>query len=256
MSLLESLRLDLERARVPVQSASRERYVIDGVIVEYTLKRSQRRRSITLMINEDGLRVGAPWRASQSRIDKLLARHAQWISLKLAEWQTRRPATFSWQAGAPVMMLGEPLILTLTNEKGAARRDGNRLCVGVGGNSGDDPATLAKLVTAWLRDTAQSWFEQRSAHFARVLDVRVSSIRLSNAKTRWGTCHPDGRVHLNWRLIQAPPALIDYVVVHELAHLREPNHSSRFWAWVERAMPDYKERRRSLRLDGHRFLLA
>lgn len=256
MSLPRSSRLDFGRANAPAQSASRERYQIDGVIVEYILKRSQRRRSITLTINEDGLRVGAPWRASQSRIDKLLARHAQWISLKLAQWQARRPAPFSWQAGAPVMMLGEPLILTLTNEKSVTRRDGDRLCVGVGVNTGDDPATLAKQVTAWLRDTAQNWFEQRSAHFARVLDVRAPSIRLSNARTRWGTCHPDGRVHLNWRLIQTPPALIDYVVVHELAHLREPNHSARFWAWVERAMPDYKARRRTLRLDGHRFLLA
>mgnify|MGYP001201134009 CR=1 FL=1 len=78
----------------------------------------------------------------------------------------------------------------------------------------------------------------------------------SNAKARWGTCHPDGRVHLSWRLIQTPPALIDYVVVHELAHLREPNHSPRFWNWVARVMPDYKERRQALRLEGHRYLLA
>lgn len=255
MSISRLSRLLFGRTNAPARSTSRERYLIDGAIVEYTLKRSQRRRSITLTIDEDGLRVGAPWRASQSRIDMLLARHAQWISLKLAQWQARRPAPFSWQAGTPVMMLGEPLILTLTNEK-SVRRDGNRLCVGVAVNVGDDPAALAKPVIEWLRASAQSWFEERSAHFARILDVRAPSIRLSNARTRWGTCHPDGRVHLSWRLIQTPPALIDYVVVHELAHLREPNHSSRFWAWVERVLPDYKERRRSLRLDGHRFLLA
>jgi hypothetical protein len=103
---------------------------------------------------------------------------------------------------------------------------------------------------------AQGWFEQRAAHFARVLDVRVHSIRLSNARTRWGTCHPDGRVRLNWRLIQAPPALVDYVVVHELAHLREPNHSPRFWTWVAGVLPDYKERRQALRRDACRYLLA
>jgi predicted metal-dependent hydrolase len=84
----------------------------------------------------------------------------------------------------------------------------------------------------------------------------VPTIRLSNAKTRWGTCHPDGRVHLNWRLIQMPPALIDYVVVHELAHLHEPNHSQRFWRRVAAVLPDYAQRRLALRRDGHRYLLA
>ena len=89
-----------------------------------------------------------------------------------------------------------------------------------------------------------------------VLDVRAPTIRLSNARTRWGTCHPAGRVHLNWRLIQAPPGLIDYVVVHELAHLREPNHSPRFWTWVASVLPDYQQRRLALRRDAHRYLLA
>jgi predicted metal-dependent hydrolase len=245
--------LDWLRGNPPAQSASRERFAIDGVAVEYTLKRSRRRRSITLTIDEDGLRVGAPWRASQSRIDTVLVTHARWISRKLLEWQARRPPPFTWQAGSTVMALGEPLTLTVEGAITAPVRDGSRLCVNA---DAGDSAALEELVTAWLRDTAQTWFEQRAAHFSRVLDVRVQSIRLSNARTRWGTCHPDGRVHLNWRLIQAPPALIDYVVVHELAHLREPNHSPRFWTWVGSVLPDYKERRRALRRDACRYLLA
>jgi predicted metal-dependent hydrolase len=84
----------------------------------------------------------------------------------------------------------------------------------------------------------------------------MPAIRLSNARTRWGTCHVDGRIRLNWRLIQVPPALIDYVVVHELAHLREPNHSSRFWSQVGSVLPDYKERRLALRRDAHRYLVV
>ena len=245
--------LDWIAGSLPERSVSRERFAIDGVSIEYTLKRSRRRRSITLTIDESGLRVGAPWRASQSRVDTVLATHARWIARKLAEWRARRPPPCTWQAGATVMALGEPLTLIVDADITVTTRQGNRLCVSAGA---DDPARLEELVTVWLRDMAQGWFEQRAAHFARVLDVRVHSIRLSNARTRWGTCHPDGRVHLNWRLIQAPPALVDYVVVHELAHLREPNHSARFWTWVAGVLPDYKERRQALRRDACPYLLA
>ena len=247
--------LDFVRGSAPVKTATRERCTIAGVTIEYTLKRSPRRRSITLTIDEDGLRVGAPSRAPQSRIDALLNAHARWIARKLEEWQARRPRPFTWQTGATVMALGEPLTLTVDTATKAYL-----YAMAIASVSASMPAipppNSQKQVTAWLRGTAQTWFEQRAAHFARVLDVRVHSIRLSNARTRWGTCHPDGRVRLNWRLIQAPPALVDYVVVHELAHLREPNHSPRFWTWVASVLPDYRERRRTLRLEGHRYLLA
>ena len=244
--------LDWMRGTAPIRSVSRERCAIDGATIEYTLKRSQRRRRITLTIDEDGLRVGAPLRASQARIDAALLSHERWIARKLAEWQGRRPPAVTWQAGASVMALGEPLTLVADAAIKKTTRDGARLRVG----AADDPAALAHTVIAWLRNTAQGWFEQRAGHFAPVLGVQVPRIRLSNARTRWGTCHPDGRVLLNWRLVQMPPSLIDYVVVHELAHLREPNHSARVWAWVAHVLPDYKERRLMLRRDGHRYLLA
>ena len=253
MALRNLSLLDLMRGNAPAQVASRLRFILDGIAIEYTLKRSRRRRSITLTVDENGLRVGAPWRASQARIDNLLDSHARWIARKLAEWQARRPPPFTWQAGATVMALGEPLMLAIDTASKVTRQHGERLQVGTGT---DDPDTLARHVVAWLRDTAQDWFEQRAAYFAQVLDVRTPTIHLSNARTRWGTCHSDGRVHLSWRLIQAPPELIDYVVVHELAHLREPNHSPRFWHWVASVLPDYKKRRQALRRDASRYLLA
>jgi predicted metal-dependent hydrolase len=226
--------------------------MLDGAAVDYTLKRSSRRHRITLTIDEAGLRVGAPWRASQQRIDALLGANARWIARKLAIWGARRPQPFIWQAGAKVMALGEALTIRIEPESQGTARDGGHLHVGV---DADDAEMLARHVVAWLRDTAQAWFEQRAVHFSQVLGVRAPTIRLSNARTRWGTCHPDGRVLLNWRLIQTPPALIDYVVVHELAHLREANHSPRFWRWVADVLPDYQERRQSLRRDSHRYLV-
>lgn len=249
----KSSQLELALGRTPAQISTRQRFRLNEEWVEYTLKRSPRRRSITLTIDEEGLRVGAPWRASQRRIESLLVAHARWIARKLAEWRTRRCPPFIWQADAPVMVLGKPLMLAPDSERCSTERDGNRLYIAADGNN---PDSLARHVIAWLRANAQAWFEQRAAHFAPVIGVQVTAIRLSNAKTRWGTCHPDGRIHLNWKLIQMPPHLIDYVVVHELAHLREPNHSRRFWHWVASALPDYEQRRQTLRREGHRYLLA
>jgi predicted metal-dependent hydrolase len=152
------------------------------------------------------------------------------------------------------MALGEPLTLVLDPARTVTERDGS--CLRVAANAQTAPGTLPAKVVAWLRGTAQGWFEQRAAHYAPTLGVELPAIYLSSAKTRWGACHPDGRIRLNWRLIQMPPDLVDYVVVHELAHLREPNHSRRFWRWVAGVLPDYEQRRRALRRDGHRYMLG
>lgn len=237
----------------PAQLATHHQFRLGAQRIEYTLNRSRRRRSITFTIDEDGLRVGAPWRATQIHIESLLGSHALWIDRKLAEWQARRRPPFVWEAGRAIMMLGEPLTLALDPARRLTGRDGSHLRIAADTR---DPTAMAARVVAWLRDAAQAWFEQRATCYAPVLDVRVAAIRLSNARTRWGTCHPDGRIHLNWRLIQMPAALIDYVVVHELAHLREPNHSRRFWRCVAGVLPDYEQRRTALRRDGHRYLIV
>lgn len=237
----------------PAQLATRHQFRLGAQRIEYTLKRSRRRRSITFTVDEDGLRVGAPWRATLRHIESLLDSHALWIDRKLAEWQARRRRPFVCEAGATIMMLGEPLTLELDPGRRLTGLDGKQLCVAADTR---DPSVLATRVVAWLRDTAQTWFEQRAACYAPALGVQVANIRLSNARTRWGTCHPDGRILLNWRLIQMPTTLIDYVVVHELAHLREPNHSRRFWRWVGSILPDFEKRRIALRRDGHRYLIA
>lgn len=253
MARSASLLFDFRFGRTRPVATSRERFAIDGEIVEYVLKRSARRRGITLTVDEDGLRVGAPLRASQSRIDKVLALHSIWVARKLAEWRARRPPSFGWEPGAVLMLLGEPLTLSVADCCETTARIGASLQIA---GAAGKPGVLKSETIAWLRTAAQTWFEQRSAHFSRVLRVREPTIHLSNAKTRWGTCHPDGRVYLNWRLIQTPEPLVDYVVVHELAHLLEANHSPRFWRHVAAVLPDYQERRRGLRHDAHRYLIV
>ncbi len=238
---------------VPEAQPAKDHHSLElaGHTIEFAISRSARRRRITLTIDERGLRVGAPPRASLRSIEAVLKVHAAWIVCKLGEWQARRPAPFVWAAGARVMVLGEPLTLVPDPAQIATARVGGQLLVA----APDQTDLLAQAVTGWLRASALDWFCRRSAHFAPILGVKLPLIRLSNARTRWGTCHPHGRVHLNWRLIQMPAALADYVVVHELAHLREANHSPHFWRHVEAVLPDHAQRRKLLRTDAHHYLL-
>jgi len=234
----------------------RAHLALDGTIVSYTIKRSQRRRAISILVDEDGLRVGAPWNASLGAIERLLQRHSRWVVRKLAEWNERRPPPRRWCDGETLMLLGSPLTLRLTaaHVSQPVNVVGSEIIV-TASDSSSKP--IGVRVQDWLREQALSCFTMRVHHFRQTLDVTADpTVHLSNARTRWGSCHASGRVHLNWRLVQMPLHLIDYVVAHEVAHLLEMNHSQRFWRTVARMVPDYAARRRELRSDSHRYLFV
>jgi predicted metal-dependent hydrolase len=247
-------RLSLLFGRATVSATTTHEWIIDNKPAVYTLRRSRRRRRITLRINEYGIRVSAPWRTSQTRIEAMLAEHAAWISRKIAEWRERAPQPIEWRRGATVMLLGEPLTIVCDATLLAVRKEDGSLFLPL--EAAVPTLAVREQVIMWLRAQARLHFEQRLAHYAGGMHVQPMALRLSNAKTRWGSCHPSGRVSLNWRLIQLPIALLDYVVVHELAHLLVPNHSVGFWRHVESVLPDYLARRRALRLESSRYLFA
>src|SRR5512146_338017 len=244
------LELPLESRRS--EALSRAHICLAGKLVTYEVKRSRRRHSITLTIDERGLRVGAPWQVTGRAIENLLQKHDEWVLGKLEEWQRRRPPPRSWQEGERIMWLGQPLRLAFLDDAGEIRVDGERLVVG---HPALRPDSTARRVIEWLRLQALQCFRERTALFCPMLEVPEPEIRLSNARTRWGSCHVDGHIHLNWRLIQMPLRLIDYVVAHELAHLVEMNHSSRFWKTVARIVPDYAARKTEIRRGSHGYLL-
>lgn len=240
----------LRRSEPEAQGRAR----LGDTLISYTIKRSRRRRRISLTIDEQGLRVGAPLQAGDLAITTMLREHAAWILKKLAEWQARRPPPRHWQDGDSLMLQGKMLRLTLVSGPQSIRLDHEQVTVS---SSRDCTAEdVRTAVTEWLRRQALQYFRERVAHFHPVLDVTEPQIRLSSARTRWGSCHVNGRIRLNWRLIQLPLHLIDYVVVHELAHLVEMNHSRRFWQNVARVIPDYGARRTEIRTEGHRYLLV
>jgi predicted metal-dependent hydrolase len=218
--------------------------------VSYTLKRSGRRRSIGLRIDEDGLTVAMPMRASEKWLHSVLIEREVWIVEKLSEWEAKKPEPMRWLDGEIVRFMGEPLTLRVFASlfEAPPLLQGRQLYVHVSDSA--NYAAIEQSVTGWQRQEAARLFLERVAHYAPLLGVTPAEVKLSSARTQWGSCTARGTVHLNWQLIKLPLRLIDYVVVHELSHLIELNHSAAFWEVVKSACPDFRGRRNELRRIG------
>jgi predicted metal-dependent hydrolase len=217
---------------------------LDTHVVAYALRRA-RRRSIGFVVGVEGLAVSAPRWVGVADIEAALREKAAWILRKLREQQERaqrqQAARVDWRDGATIPFLGEMVIIVLD-----ARATGAVLHTDAQALPGVPRLTLHVGLphTAsgeQIRDAVQS--------FAQQLRVRCTRLSLSSAQTRWGSASADGSIRLNWRLVHFAPATIDYVVTHELAHLREMNHGPRFWDVVRSVLPDYERARGTLRDD-------
>jgi hypothetical protein len=229
-------------------------------LVAYALKRA-RRRSIGFIVGTEGLSVNAPKWVGIHDIEQALQEKSRWILRKLQEQQERaqrlQSTKVDWRDGTSIPFLGETVIIVLDaratgamlNSAADALPGVPRLTLHVGLPQQASPEQIRDAVQSWLQRQARRVFEERCAHFARQLKVRVTKLSLSSAQTRWGSASADGSIRLNWRLIHFAMPSIDYVVAHELAHLREMNHSPHFWDVVRSVLPDYEEARGSLK-DG------
>ncbi len=237
----------------PADPESGELHItLDGQRIPYALRRSRRRRSIALLIDERGLHVAAPIRATPSAITAVLREHTAWIIRKVAEWRANKPPSCRWEAGGRILYLGMPLTLAAHEATTAPLRDSNLLYYGPQALTA---AEIESRVRDWLKQQALSCYTGHCRRYSAQLGLAAPAVRLSNARTRWGSCHANGRISMNWRLIQTPPAWIEYVAAHEVAHLRQMNHSPAFWRTVAELVADHAERRAALRREAHRYLL-
>lgn len=254
-------------------AASREA-LLEGTVVGYQFRRGKR-RTIGFSVGAEGLVVSAPKWVPLYEIDKAVQEKSGWIVKKLQETRARHDrmesARIEWKDGTTLPFLGEPVIVVI---------DPRHAFGGVGGelknsaaaelHTGEDASNaslpgvprltlhiaLAHDATAeQIRDSVQAWlmrqakriFTERLDHFAPHLGVQWRKLSLSSAGTRWGSASADGSIRLNWRLIHFKQSVIDYVVVHELSHLRVMDHSPRFWDTVRTVVPDYAELRSQLK---------
>ncbi|MFN4324874.1 MAG: M48 family metallopeptidase [Azonexus sp.] len=217
--------------------------VLGDQTVVYQLRRSAR-RTIGLAIDHRGLRVGAPTRARLGDIENLIRQHAHWVLDKLAAWRERpAPPRLEIADGTVIPLLGAPLTITLS-PLGRARWQFGPQTLYLQPTA---RASAAQLLEEALRTRARAILAERLAVHAPRLGVPLPPLRLSSAQTRWGSCNHRGGISLNWRLVFMPLAVVDYVVCHELAHLKEMNHSPRFWSVVEQLCPDWRNLRLELR---------
>ena len=221
--------------------------LLAGKHVTYTLKRSHKRRSIGLRIDDRGLTVSMPLRASEKWLHSVLQEKAHWVLEKLDGWKAHVPTAPRWQDGESLDFLGELLVLRVVQSLFGApsQRRERELWVFVVDDSNIEH--IEQMVKRWYQGEALKLFEQRVAHYAAQMDVAPRAVKLSAATAQWGSCTVQGMVRLNVQLIKLPLRLIDYVVVHELAHLREMNHSAAFWQVVESMCPDYARLRAELK---------
>lgn len=205
------------------------------------------RKTIGLKITDNGLVVHAPKRITATQLQQILLEKSGWIQQKLALRLANQVAPMQWLDGEPLLFMGQDIVLTLIAHptSKAVTLEGNRLLVR--SPHIDQVDWVARKVLQWYAQQALPDFKRRVALVAAQMGEKVSAVALSNAKSRWGSCNSRKQIRLNWRLIQAPPQVIQYVVCHEMAHLKEMNHSARFYALQASLFPAHAQAEKTLK---------
>ena len=204
---------------------------------EYQVRKSKR-RTMSLEIKQDGgVLVRVPKMTPDFLIKKFVQQHGEWIEQKRSQAIKRHRLVLNkhFVPGEKFLFLGEEYDLKL----GLASQDKAR-----------------EVFEKWYKQEFRGLINERVEYFANMFGYKYDRLRISSAKSRWGSCSSNKTLSFVWRLVMAPMEVIDYVVVHELAHLKHMDHSARFWAEVERMMPDYKEHKAWLKENGWKLSLG
>ena len=213
--------------------------------------RTDRKRSASIQIEDNFVRVRAPKSLSDSRIHELISKRIPWIRSKLKE-QSERPAPKpkEYVSGETFPYLGKNYRLKITKGSTSSIKMANGYLVSTILETDTDPqSTVRTHLEDWYRANAELRLREKTERLSRIVGATPTSVSVKNYKSRWGSCSSRGDIAYNWKIILAPHRIVDYVVVHELCHLLEHNHSSKFWRHVTLHIPDWKQRRDWLRLN-------
>lgn len=234
----------------PAPHVRTRRAVVGNDVIGYRLRRA-RRRTIGFQIDDHGLTISAPRWVTLREIEAAIAEKQRWIRNKHREWrewrEKRRLPQVVFADGGVLPYLGRPVTLRLIAVTGATRLNdtADEVHLALPREAGIEQVRDA--LQAWLQAEAGRVFGERIANFADRIDARFAGWKLSSARSQWGSCTHDGRIRLNWRLVHFSLPVIDYVIAHELAHLRELNHSPRFWHAVAQLLPGFEAARDAIR---------
>ena len=222
--------------------------------LNYQLKRSKKRKkTLTLQVERNGtIMMHVPYRTSETETDRFFKQKEGWVRKKLKEMAylpESRDAERTFIPGEKFHYLGEQFPLKVADSTGA--RAPLILSYGVFLLREDNLTKAREVFVNWYKKRAREEITKRVGYYSRRFNLPVTGITITSAHTRYGSCSARNKVSFSWRLIMAPYPVIDYVILHELAHIKEKNHSRRFWSLLETILPDYKKQRLWLRENGH-----
>jgi predicted metal-dependent hydrolase len=255
LDLLPGTKVDPEPPRSTVPEpplpAGHRRLRLDDHTLDYRLLRSKR-RTIGFLIDDEGLRVTAPRWVTVAEIELAITEKRVWIFKKINEQRERSvrrlQPPMEWRDGARLPYLGADIVVRIADAANTGIRfDEQTRELHVSLPASATEQQLKDRVQGWLQAEAKRVFAERLDIYASKLGVTFKGFALSSASTQWGSCTADGRIRLNWRLMHFALSNIDYVVAHELSHLREMNHGPQFWATVQSLLPEFETARKTLR---------
>ena len=229
--------------------------MIDGFEFPVEVIRTDRKRSASIYLDGEGIKVRVPKGLSDSCVRDLIARKSPWIKRKLREVELAappRPKEFA--SGETFSYLGRNYRLkVLFGDTPSLKMRGGYLEANISGSSKTREEEVRSLLLDWYRKHAQEKLEEKTHRYAKILQIEPNCVSVKDYKSRWGSCSTTGDISYNWRIVMAPHHIVDYVVVHELCHLLEHNHSAVYWRHVERIIPDFKKCREWLKQNSERL---
>jgi predicted metal-dependent hydrolase len=230
---------------------------IGDAVIPYKIKDSTKAKNIRLVIDNNGLHVIKPLRVKISDVERVLKEKSSWIYKHYVELLQKKQSmpVRKWETGETLLYLGQNCKINIMGHKksiASVSFDGDAFFVYMDENTtGEERNLLIESVfKKWYRKAAEIVLNERLEHFCRITGLKFRAMRLKEQKTRWGSCSKDGNLNFNWKLIMAPLWVVDYVVLHEVSHLRHLNHSKDFWSLVTHYMPDYKKAQEWLKNHG------
>lgn len=215
--------------------------LLEGKTISITLRRSRKSRNLRLSVSHGKVKLTMPLRASEDRAMQFAAENSAWLAKKLAEEAAKPDYSFNFLDGSTAKYLGEDCQIAVS----AGLRDYATLVEGESGNKFNlklkryEEQRARKALTGFYKREARKLFEERVALHAAALQVEAGDIAIRGQTTKWGSCSKRGNLNFNWKLAMAPLYVIDYLVIHELAHLKHFNHSKAFWQTVEQFCPGH-----------------
>ena len=226
--------------------------MIEGFDFPVEVIRTDRKKSVSIYFEKDSVKVRVPKSLSERRIRELITRRAPWIKKKIKEVLDRPSVKQKeYVSGETFLYLGRNYRLKVSRgEENSIKLKGGYLVATTLINDRSPEETIRSMLVSWYRQHAENRLGEKTDRLAKIVGVLPNSIKVRDYKSRWGSCSSSGDISYNWKIILTPHRIVDYVIVHELCHLLEHNHSRQYWKHVERYVSDWRDCRDWLKMNS------